>query len=86
MEDQFYLLIVVYPIVIVMASIIGGVISKRVITMPALIFAVCLIWVVLEATMRNVGWASLLGWMIAYTVLSLVVVLIVKSIKNMISN
>lgn len=86
MKDQFYLLVVVYPVVIVVASIIGGAISKRILSMPSLIFAVCLMWVVLEITMRSIGLASLLGWLIAYTVLSLVVVLIVRSIKNMISN
>lgn len=86
MQEEFYLLIIFYPVIIIMISIIGGILIKKTWMTPAIILLLAVLWTVLEMTLRNIGFASLLGWSIAYVILSLVITLIVKSIKNIISN
>lgn len=82
MGSEFYLLGIIIPVLVILVSIIGGLKCKRIFLVPSFVLAASLIWSILEMTLRNVGWASLLGWSVIYTVLSLVIVSVVRVIRK----
>ncbi|WP_035341521.1 DUF2651 family protein [Alkalihalobacillus hemicellulosilyticus] len=72
---EFISILVVYPIILILASIIGYILLHKWMVMPILTF---IVFTILTFTIFN---PSFYVWVLIYTLLSLLVSLIMKKVK-----
>lgn len=77
MQLEVYMLAMLLPAIVIIFSIVGALKLKNMVLTPALVFMFSIIISIMEITINNSGWASLLGWTIIYTLLSTLITLII---------